>query len=123
MFPKEDLFPVDKQLPPNVTTDGNVISDFFEGIEVLMLHYSKHKEDIFASYFNGKYVGFTYLGERYTSEEIYKLCDKYFPKKWDDIQDYVNRLGSGEIFYHKLENHHYTFIANRVIIKTNKNGN
>ena len=124
-FPKNQLLPntenplLSDMLQKRIGFSPLVLCEFYEGFEVLQIQGNESKEYFFGNYFNGKYCGHIYFGEKYTQIEAAKLCNKFMPKNWDQIQQYVNDYGS-EVWYWKFHQSQYAFLLQNVLQKIEK---
>lgn len=124
-FPKNNLLPnpenplLSEMLQKRIGFSPLVICDFYEGFEVLQIYGNESKEYIFGNYWNGNFVGFIYLGDKWDLKKVTEICEIYMPKKWDEIWDYHIKYGD-KIWYHKYPNSHYAFVMEKTLKKLEK---
>ena len=124
-FPDHKILPADKSSWLSAALEQKLlefspytICEFYQGFDVLQLYGNESKEYIFGNYFNGKYCGYIYLGDKYSLEEVSKICEIYMPKNWKDVSEYHLKFSS-EIWYNKLKPSQYAWIFNKVLQKIN----
>ncbi|MDV3662462.1 hypothetical protein CMU51_00105 [Elizabethkingia anophelis] len=84
-------------------------------MDVLQLQSDKTKEYVFGTYFKGRLVGITYFGSLYSEKDLAVIQEKYMPKTWDEIEDYVDNADG--IWYWKYDRSQYAWIYNRILTK------
>ncbi|HAY3533748.1 hypothetical protein [Elizabethkingia anophelis] len=126
-FPKHNVIP-DKDIERTIVNSHHKacnqyklefhpfsICEFFVDMDVLQLQSDKTKEYVFGSYFKGRLVGITYFGSLYSEKDLALIQEKYMPKTWDEIEDYVDN--SDGIWYWKYHRSQYAWIYNRILTK------
>lgn len=90
--------------------------EFFEGKQVLQLQGKESKEFIHGIYRFNEFVGFVYLGNKFSLVDVAKLCEVYMPKHLCFLDDYVDKYWD-EIWYWKFCESQYAFVYQSVIKK------
>ena len=128
MYPKEKLIYNNHDAMKN-TTDKEVkrigffpiaISDFFEGVEVLVVEGRKSGEYIYGLYSAGEYCGHMYFGNRWNYQDLAKICTDLMPPRLSQLSEYHIKNADKVKTYGTLELCHYAWIYQRVIEKVKK---
>lgn len=122
MFPKNNLLP-NSENPmlkmlhqKSIGFSPLVFCEFYQGFQVLQIQGIKTGEYIFGNYFNGEYCGHIYLGTDLNQTEVAKKCEKFMPKKWSEINEYVIKHCE-KIHYWKFHPTQYAFVLENVLQK------
>lgn len=93
--------------------------DFFQNFEVIQTFRHSEKEYLHGIYFKGKLIGHVYTGDKYTSVQVNKLIEKYMPKDYDLMFEYVKEFPT--ICYSKCDSSNYAFVYQNILVKVSDN--
>lgn len=125
-FPKHNILPAAEDNPlfkelhqKRIGFSPLVFCEFFQGMDVLQIQSEKTKEYIFALYFSGNLIGHAYFGNMYSDADIIKIKQKFFPRTWDEIENYVKN--TSDVWYYKFAPEQYAFVFDKLLTKIQKN--
>lgn len=120
-FPEHDILPADKDSWLAKAVDQKLLEftpysfcSFYKGFTVLQIQGIQSKEYFFGNYFNGKYCGCIYPGEKFSQLQAAKICEIYMPKTLEELEDYKLKYCE-EIWYINFPISQYAWIYNRVL--------
>lgn len=128
MYPKEKLIYNNHDAMKNLANkevkrigfSPIAISDFFEGVEVLLVEGRKSNEIIYGLYSSGEYCGHMYFGNRWNYQDLAKICTELMPPRLSQLSEYHIKNADKVKSYYTLELCHYAWIYQRVIEKIKK---
>lgn len=92
------------------------ICSFYTDFQVVQIQGEESKEYFFGNYYQGKYCGHIYFGDKFDQIQAAKICEVYMPKKLTDLTEYAQKY-SGVVWYCRYQTTQYAWIFDKILQK------
>ena len=124
-FPDHKILPADKSSWLSAAFEQKKIEfspfkicSFYSELEVIQIQGEESKEYFFGNYYQGKYCGHIYFGDKYNQVQAAKICDVYMPPELSQLNEFAKKYG-GVVWYCRYDPSQYAWIFDKILQKIN----